>query len=74
MPLRRAQRWLARVNPHAAPSLVDLAIRAVARVTGPESELAELWDEAGASWRTSMADLASRLQAMEGGSPNLADA
>jgi Domain of unknown function (DUF4259) len=66
--------WAARVSPRAAPSLVGLALRAVARVTGPESELASLWDETGTSWRVSMTDLASRLQAVEGHSPNTDDA
>jgi hypothetical protein len=58
-------RWAAQVSPDALPSLADLARRGVARVAGPGSELAELWDEAGPSWRTSMAELASKLQAAD---------
>jgi hypothetical protein len=54
--------WAARVSPHVRPALVGLARQAVARVTGPESELAELWDEAESSWRTSMTELAFNLQ------------
>jgi hypothetical protein len=57
-----ALRWAARVSPHARPSLAGLARQAVVRVTGPESELAELWDEAESSWRTSMTELAFNLQ------------
>lgn len=69
-----ALRWATRTSPHTAPSLAILAIRAVERVTGPRSELATLWDEAGTSWRASMADLASRLHAVNGNSPNADDA
>jgi hypothetical protein len=69
-----AVRWAARASQHAAPSLAGLAIRAVERVTGPRSELASLWDEAGTSWRASIADLASRLQTAERSSPNTDDA
>lgn len=58
-----ALRWAARASPHARPSLIGLASRAVARVTGPESELAELWDRAEPSWRTSTTELAVKLQA-----------
>ena len=60
-----ALRWAAQVSPDALPSLVDLARRGVARVAGPGSELAELWDEAGPSWRTSMTELASKLRAAD---------
>lgn len=62
--------WAGRVSPHATPSLADLATRAVARVAGPRSELAALWDEAGTSWRASMTDLASRLRAVRGNFSN----
>jgi Domain of unknown function (DUF4259) len=69
-----AIRWAAQASPHAAPSLAGLAIRAVERITGPRSELASLWDEAGTSWRASMTDLASRLQTVKRNSPNADDA
>ena len=36
------------------------------RASPAQGQLAALWDEAGTSWRTSMTDLASRLQAVEG--------
>jgi hypothetical protein len=57
-----ALQWAARLTPHADPSLAALAGRAVARVIAPDSELAELWDESGPSWRTSMTELRNRLQ------------
>ena len=60
-----ALRWAARVSPPALPSLVDLALRGVARVAGPGSELAQLWDDAGPSWRTSIAELTGKLQATD---------
>lgn len=62
--------WAARVSPQVATPLASLAIQAAARVTGPRSELASLWDEAGTSWRASMTDLASRLQAAQASSLN----
>lgn len=65
-----ALRWAARVSPDAAQPLVGLALRAIERVTGPGSELAELWDEAGPSWRASMTDLASGLRAAEENPPS----
>ena len=68
-----AIRWAGQASPHAAASLAALAIRAVERVTGPRSELASLWDEAGTSWRASMTNLASRLQTVTRNSPNADD-
>lgn len=65
-----ALRWAARVSPDVAQPLVGLALRAIERVTGTGSELAELWDEAGPSWRASMTDLASRLRAAEDNPPS----
>lgn len=62
-----ALRWATRVSAHARPSLAGLAAQAVTRVTGPGSELAGLWDEAGPSWRTSMTELEARLRAAENG-------
>jgi hypothetical protein len=43
---------------------VELALEAVGRVAGEESELAELWDDADEpKWRESLEDLAGRLRA-----------
>lgn len=42
---------------------VELALEAVGRVAGEESELAELWDDADEpEWRESLEDLAERLR------------
>jgi Domain of unknown function (DUF4259) len=55
------------VTTHAgAPgaSLVDLALRAVAKVRGEDSELQELWaenEEGGGPWLATLADLDQRL-------------
>lgn len=54
--------WADRVSPAAGRSLAGLAGRAVKRVTGLGSELAELWNDAEPSWSTSMAALALRLE------------
>ena len=44
--------WLRTAEPTASSELVSLAARALDRVAGPGSELAELWQEAGSSsWR-----------------------
>lgn len=43
---------------------VELALEAIGKVAGEESELAELWDDADEpEWRESLADLAERLRA-----------
>ncbi|SDS88941.1 protein of unknown function [Pseudarthrobacter equi] len=43
---------------------VELALEAVQRVAGEESELAELWDDADEpEWRESVDDLSERLRA-----------
>jgi hypothetical protein len=43
--------------------LEPLAVRAVVRVVGDDSELRELWEEAGASaWVATVQDLLARLQ------------
>jgi Domain of unknown function (DUF4259) len=43
---------------------VELALEAVGRVVGEESELAELWDDADEpKWRGSLEDLSERLRA-----------
>jgi len=47
--------WIARTAGEVRPALADLAVRALGRVTGPNSELVDLWDEAGSvSWRASI--------------------
>ena len=47
--------WLRTTKPAASPELVTLAVRALERVAAPESELADLWQEAGTqSWRESI--------------------
>jgi Domain of unknown function (DUF4259) len=38
-----ARQWITRVNPSSDDSLTNLARQVVSRVTGPTSELAELW-------------------------------
>jgi hypothetical protein len=46
------------------PEDVELALEAVGRVAGEESELAELWDDADEpEWRESLEDLSERLRA-----------
>jgi len=43
---------------------VELALQAVERVAGDESELAQLWDDADEpEWRESLEDLSERLRA-----------
>jgi len=62
-----ALRWAAQAHPRAAPPLVSLARQAVARVTSEGSELAELWDDASSSWRSSVVQLAERLRGQNSG-------
>jgi hypothetical protein len=54
------------VTAHGAeltPEDVELALEAVGRVAGDESELAELWDDANEpEWRESLEDLSERLR------------
>jgi Domain of unknown function (DUF4259) len=60
----RARQWIARVRPSGDPSLTSLARQAVSRVTGPTSELPELWfPEHLPSWRSAMGELLDRLNA-----------
>lgn len=43
---------------------VELALQAVERVAGEESELAELWDDADEpEWRDSLGEFSERLRA-----------
>jgi hypothetical protein len=56
--------WIARTQPASDPDLTDLARRAVSRVTGPDSFLADLWEESddqGAAWRSYLAEVAAKL-------------
>jgi hypothetical protein len=54
--------WIARTRPDSDAAMTGLARQAVVRVTGPNSELAQLWDESGSpSWRTSMTELRATL-------------
>ncbi len=55
--------WLTRVRPEPSDDDIELALRALDRVRGTESELAELWSDAGeGDWSRAMADLESRLR------------
>jgi hypothetical protein len=60
---RYAMVWVARNRPASDQHLTELARRAVARVTSPDSWIASLWDELDDSggWREYMAGLAARL-------------
>lgn len=57
--------WIARVGRELPPSLPDDARRAVDRV-GSDSELLELWGEAGdpglGAWRATLTELRGRLE------------
>lgn len=54
--------WVAANAATVTPDVVDLARRAVDRVVADDSELRELWDEAGSDeWLRLTADLRSRL-------------
>jgi hypothetical protein len=57
-----AVRWIERTEPSQVPELTNLARQALLAVRSPESELAELWDESGPEWRTSLEELAARLE------------
>ncbi len=55
--------WLTAHGAELTAGDVELALEAVGRVAGEESELAELWDEADeAEWRESLEDLSERLR------------
>jgi hypothetical protein len=56
-------RWIESTQPQASSSAVDRALAALTRVSSVNSELAELWDEAGREWRASIAELRGRLSA-----------
>jgi len=55
--------WVERVGAPPSPAVVQLAIRALDRITAPNSELRELWEESEefASWTAAVRDLRERL-------------
>lgn len=56
--------WVTAHGAELGPEDVERALRAVERVTGEDSELAQLWDEAREpKWRESVGELANRLRA-----------
>ena len=63
--VKDASAWLDRHRKQVTDADRALAARAVARVCGSESELAELWDEGGTDndWRRDVAGLVARLAA-----------
>ncbi|WP_284991658.1 DUF4259 domain-containing protein [Arthrobacter sp. efr-133-TYG-120] len=55
--------WVAAHDAELGPEDVELALQAVVRVAGEDSELAELWDDADEpEWRESLEDLTERLR------------
>jgi hypothetical protein len=56
-----ACQWIARARPASDADLTKLARRALSRVTGQRSELADLWDEADSSWRSVIGELRVKL-------------
>jgi hypothetical protein len=59
-----ARQWIARVHPSTGVALTNLARQAIFRVTSQNSELEQLWDEAGSSsWRSAMDGLRDKLDA-----------
>jgi hypothetical protein len=59
---RTAFEWADRVDALAGPELTGLALQALTRITGDDSELADLWDEGPSTWRASIAELAAKLR------------
>jgi hypothetical protein len=56
--------WVTARGRELGPEDVELALEAVERVAGEESELAELWDDADEpEWRESLGELSERLRA-----------
>jgi Domain of unknown function (DUF4259) len=58
----RALDWADQADPEVEPPLLDLACRALSRVTGEGSESADLWDEGPSTWRESVVELTAKLQ------------
>jgi predicted nucleic acid-binding protein len=55
--------WVTAHGAELGPEDVELALRAVERVAGDESEVAELWDDADEpEWRESLVELTERLR------------
>ena len=55
--------WITRVRPKPTAELRDQAVRVVDRVLGENSELAELWQDAGSDeWVACLGGLRERLQ------------
>jgi Domain of unknown function (DUF4259) len=66
-PIEELRTWLAKGH-RADGRLVALALRAIERIRGPKSELAEEWDEEdGEEWRGVVRELESRLRGIGGG-------
>lgn len=62
-----ATAWVAAHGGQLGKGDVQLALKAVERVQGEESELAELWDDADdPGWTDSIEDLTARLHAAAG--------
>jgi len=56
--------WVTAHGPELIAEDVELALEAVGRVAGEESELAELWDDADEpEWSESLDELSERLRA-----------
>lgn len=55
--------WVEAHRLRVPPELIDRADRAIDRIIGPESELRELWDDAGAeAWLASVEELRGRVR------------
>jgi hypothetical protein len=62
---RAALAWVAASRPDAGSGTVSLAVGALERVLAPESELVELWEDAGtATWRPLVEDRLRSLRAL----------
>ncbi len=60
--------WLATTNPPADDETVRLAVMALERVAAPQSELADVWDEAGdPSWRQAVDNRLASLRCLPQG-------
>lgn len=58
----KVDEWVAAHPIAPAPHLVEQANAAIDRILGSDSELRELWDEAGSEeWRAAVSDLRDRL-------------
>ena len=58
----KVDRWVAAHRIDPPPALIARGEAVIARILGPESELRELWEEAGDhEWRAAVDDLQSRM-------------